>query len=158
MKQVSTKYKMKATPQRVYAVILAEQRRYFQFYDATVTELQQGTTIQTQLRTKTSRKLVPATMTITQLVQNAAFSSVVAYHGGAIAQTFALTVCADGQTEVTYTEQNQFDDKRGDLNFDTVSLLYRFFYKRAVTKRLKKLAEIVEDDSGDLQTGVARHA
>ncbi|MCI2170044.1 DUF3284 domain-containing protein [Schleiferilactobacillus perolens] len=158
MKQVSTKYKMKATPQRVYAVILAEQLRYFQFYDATVTELQQGTTIQTQLRTKTSRKLVPATMTITQLAQNAAFSSAVAYHGGAIAQTFALTACADGQTEVTYTEQNEFDDKRGDLNFDTVSLLYRFFYKRAVTKRLKKLAEIVENDSGDLQTGVARHA
>jgi hypothetical protein len=149
---------MKATPQRVYAVILAEQLRYFQFYDATVTELQQGTTIQTQLRTKTSRKLVPATMTITQLAQNAAFSSAVAYHGGAIAQTFALTACADGQTEVTYTEQNEFDDKRGDLNFDTVSLLYRFFYKRAVTKRLKKLAEIVENDSGDLQTGVARHA
>lgn len=119
----------------VFKTVLREQLKFFRFYDKTVHSLHEGLKIKKYFYTKTTKEKVKGTITITKIIPNQQFQICSQYGQNKIIQTFEFIF--DGQqTLVKYQEQNMFDKAGHRINFNLVSIIYRFFFKRQIRKRI----------------------
>lgn len=132
--------KIATKPSDIFHTLMDEQLKYFQFYDSHMKDLKEGSKIKKPFYTKTTKEKVNGTVEVTKIIENELFQMKMAYSKGEIIQTYALKE-EDGNTKISYTEENTFDKKRDTANFSLVSIPYRFLFKRQVKKRVKYLEE-----------------
>ena len=121
----------------------ALQLAYFQRHNGLLTDLEEGTELKTQLRTKMSQVPIASTMLVKRLVKNEFFELETTYPGGQIRQTYYLQPVPQGVT-VTYSEQNTVLGSKNQLSMLLVLPLYKFFYNRNGKKRLKYLESLAQ--------------
>lgn len=127
----------------LFAVLEKEQLSYFQQKDSQLRQLNEGTKVSTDLRTKMSQASVASTMLVKQLVKNECFELETSYPGGAILQTYRLRELERG-VEVTYSEKNTVENGKNQLSMLLVLPLYKFFYNRNGKRRLLYLEELAQ--------------
>lgn len=127
----------------MFEVLVREQLAYFQRHNGLLTDLEEGTELKTQLRTKMSQVPIAGTMLVKRLVKNEFFELETTYPGGQIRQTYYLQSVPQGVT-VTYSEQNTVLGSKNQLSMLLVLPLYKFFYNRNGKKRLKYLESLAQ--------------
>ena len=128
---------------QLFEVLVSEQLAYFQRHNGLLTDLEEGTELKTQLRTKMSQVPIASTMLVKRLVKNEFFELETTYPGGQIRQTYYLQPVPQGVT-VTYSEQNTVLGSKNQLSMLLVLPLYKFFYNRNGKKRLKYLESLAQ--------------
>lgn len=128
---------------QLFEVLVREQLAYFQRHNGLLTDLEEGTELKTQLRTKMSQVPIASTMLVKRLVKNEFFELETTYPGGQIRQTYYLQPVPQGVT-VTYSEQNTVLGSKNQLSMLLVLPLYKFFYNRNGKKRLKYLESLAQ--------------
>jgi hypothetical protein len=130
-------YPMKADKQKILAIILSEQEKYFQS-KGLQGKLKLGSKVTTQVPSKMGTVTLPATIELSSLDEEH-IELTTSHHNGTIIQTYVLQKNSNGQTKVTYSEKNSFTQTRNQYNFIFLALLYKFFYNRGVKRRMKYL-------------------
>lgn len=128
---------------QLFEVLVREQLAYFQRHNGLLTDLEEGTELKTQLRTKMSQVPIASTMLVKRLVKNEFFELETTYPGGQIRQTYYIQPVPQGVT-VTYSEQNTVLGSKNQLSMLLVLPLYKFFYNRNGKKRLKYLESLAQ--------------
>ncbi|MFD1900764.1 DUF3284 domain-containing protein [Enterococcus termitis] len=127
----------------VFKAVMAEQLSYFQRQDASVLSLEEGTSITCHLLTKTQKIGVENTMTILKLEENRCIQMKTTSATGDIIQTYDFKE-KGGNTLVTYSEKNMFEQSRNQFGFMLVGLLYKFFYNRGIKQRMTYLDSLAD--------------
>lgn len=123
----------------VYQEVVDETLQFFQYYDKTIMQLQEGVAITKPFYTKTTKERISGKTTITEMKENHCLKLSSSYAGGSILQCF-LFKTVDGKTQIEYQEINSFANKSKQANFFIVSLFYRFIFKYKAAKRIKYIA------------------
>ena len=139
---LSYKYHYQAKPTDFFNVILKEQLQYFQRTDPSIKLLKPGTTIEAHLQTKMNKIQTENKMSVKQIVPNQLFQLETQQTGGTITQTFELDQDRHGKNRVIYSEQNNFEQGRNQMNFVFMGALYKFFYNRGIKKRMQFLDKL----------------
>lgn len=119
----------------VFQFVLQEQLKFFQTYDHSIKELSKDTVIEKEMFTKTSKKAVLVNMKVNELLENQKIEIVTMYQGGYIVTTYEFIQENDGCI-ISYSEDNYFNKTQNELNFNIVSLFYRWIYKKNMKKRM----------------------
>lgn len=120
---------------QVFQTVLNEQLKYFQFYDKTIKSLFEGLVIKKDFYTKTTKEQIKGSITITKIIPNQQFQICSQYGQNKIIQTFDF-ITNEQQTLIKYQEENMFNKKINKINFNLISIFYRFFFKYQMKKRM----------------------
>ncbi|WP_296884442.1 DUF3284 domain-containing protein [Thomasclavelia sp.] len=142
-KNLTYKHNFNYPVNQVYNLIEEEQLKFFQHYDSKIETFVKGIKIKKQMLTKTAKKSVDVTMCVKDVVKNKKIEVVTIYQQGDIVTTYEFKEINDG-TQVIYFEDNHFKKGMNELNFNIMSILYRWFYKRNVKKRMQYIEMMLE--------------
>lgn len=127
---------------RLYKTLLEQQLLYFRHFDASIADLNVGTTIRRDFYTKIRAHAIGGQTRVTEIKENDCFGLESSYGANHIVQLFTFTAVGDRQTKVAYSETSVFEKASHQTNYGLVSWFYTFFFKRQTKKRLKQLGAL----------------
>ncbi|KAF1301626.1 MULTISPECIES: DUF3284 domain-containing protein [Enterococcus] len=142
---LSFKFKTKVTAAEMYQVLLAEQQKFFQSKDPSVSQLEKGSEIQHDIFTKTEKLPVPAAMRITELVPDKCLQLETSYDKGTILQTYEFSQGKE-KAEVRYSERNEFNQPRYQFSFLFISIFYKVIYNHGIKKRMQYIEQLCQEN------------
>lgn len=142
-KSLTYKYDFNYPINQVYNFIAEEQLKFFQHYDSKIKTFVKGIKIQKKMLTKTAKKPVNVTMCVKDIIENEKIEVVTIYQQGDIVTTYKFKKINNG-TQVIYFEDNHFKKGTNELNFNIMRVLYQWFYKRNVKKRMQYIEMMLE--------------
>lgn len=137
--------------QQLMEELSSMQLAWFQSISNTITSLHEGLQVSRSFYTKIDSKKVPGKSQLAAWNEHELTLAHI-YGGGRIESSWLLED-QNGKTKVTYRETNSFEEQRKDLNFNLVSLVFTFFFRRSCKKRMQMLLEQCQNKT--LQKGAA---
>lgn len=119
--------------------IIEVQTEYFSHINSSVKKIEEGTFINTSLKTKLNT-IVPVKLEILKINYPYEYEQRTSYgDSDVIYQSFLLESVDESHTLVTYSEDSTFSSKNAAYSYKITSFLYKYFFNVKVKKRIEHI-------------------